>query len=555
MLLELFVELIQPVIMAKMIDDGVLQQNTVIIWKWGSVLFALSVVAIIAGIVNSYFSSHTAQSFSFDLRNALFQKIQSLSMAAYTKFPTSSLITRLTSDVSQVQLVVYMSLRIMFRAPLMVVGSIVMAFTVNIKLAILLVISAPFLAVFLAFMATRGVRLFAGVQKRLDRVNRVLQENLQGVRLVKAYLRGSYEISKFNQVSNTLKLDTVNVMRLMEILQPTLLLVMNLSLLAVLWFGSQQIQQGEAAIGELVAIINYAMRITGSFSMFSFLLVILTKAKASSERMEEILVIDGMLENISQTTTEIVEYKEKAGTVSFVDVSFCYPGANNFVLHNISFEVKQGEKLAIMGATGAGKTTLLSLIPRFYEVTMGHIYVNGQDISRWDLAELRQTIGFVPQQSLLFTGTIEENIRWGNERATLAEIEQSIERAQILESVDRFPERYQTKVGQKGVNLSGGQKQRLSIARALVRHSPILILDDSTSALDIKTESALWQTLEKEQATMLVVTQKISTAKNADSILLLDQGKIEGYGTHEQLLRKSVLYRKIVASQQGGELS
>lgn len=555
MLLELSVELIQPIIMAKMINDGVLQRDTSVILQWGSLLFVLSLIAVVSGIVNSYFSSHTAQSFSFDLRNALFQKIQSLNMSAYSKFSTASLITRLTSDVSQVQLVVYMSLRILFRAPLMVIGSIIMAFIVDARLALMLVIGTPFLAVFLGFMAIRGVRLFAGVQKRLDRVNRVLQENLQAVRLVKAYLRGGYENNRFEQVSKTLKIDTVKVMRLMESIQPTLLLVMHLSLLAVLWFGFKQIQGNDAAIGELVAIINYAMRITGSFSMFSFLLVILAKAKASAGRMEEILVANEMLEQIAPLSTNKVETNKTAGTIVFDDVSFYYPDSNKYVLQNISFQIGAGEKLAIMGATGAGKSTLLHLIPRFYEVTDGHIYVNGQDILHWNLADLRQTIGFVPQQSLLFTGSIAENIRWGKEQATSQEIEQAIEQAQISESIERFPDRYETRVGQKGVNLSGGQKQRLSIARALVRQSSILILDDSTSALDVKTESALWQALAEEQVTMLVVTQKILTAKGADRILLLDEGQMAGFGTHEQLLKESALYRKIAASQQGGEVS
>lgn len=556
MLLELSIELVQPLIMARIIDDGINADNVSLVWRWGAILFILSALAFIAGVVNSYFSAHTAHSFSFDVRNAMFRKIQSFTMATYLRFPSSALITRLTSDVTQVQTVLYMSLRIMLRAPLAVIGSVVMAFVVNAKLAFLLVIGAPILVVFLVLMATKGVRYFAGVQKRLDKVNRVLQESLQAIRLVKAYLRGTYEESRFEQVSQMLKVDTLKVLRMMELIQPALLLVMNLSLLAVLWFGAQQIHTGDTEIGELVAVVNYAMRMTGSFSMFAFLISAFARAKASAERMEEILLIEEGLEVIREH-----EYQKNrceisdslaVGTVRFENVSFCYSASDSVILSQISFEVLKGEKLAIMGATGSGKSTLLSLIPRFYETTNGRVYVNGKDVLGWEIDELRQVIGFVPQQSLLFTGTIEENIRWGNQDASLEELEKATIQAQIFDAVQNFPEGYSTRVGQKGVNLSGGQKQRLSIARALIRHPQILLLDDSTSALDVETEAALWKALEEEQATMLVVTQKIRTAKGADRILLLDEGKIAGYGTHDQLMATSALYRQIVASQQEG---
>lgn len=545
--MELFVELIQPMIMAKIIDAGILMNNVEVIWQWGFILFILSIIAFIAGVVNSYVSAHVAHSFSFDLRNALFHKIQSFSMVNYAKFPTSSLITRLTSDVTQVQTVVFMGLRIMLRAPLSVIGSLVMAFIVNAKLALLLVIGAPILGVFLYIMATKGIQLFEIVQKQVDKVNRVLQENIQAVRLVKAYMRGTYEANRFERVAYLLKVDMVKVLRTMELVLPTLLFVMNMSLLAVVWFGSQQIQEGYTEIGELVAVINYALRMTGSLSMFSFLIVIFARAKASAERMEEVLVVREHLEKID----DIVESSlPSSGTVRFEHVSFCYPDTKSITLCDISFDVKAGEKLVIMGSTGSGKTTLLSLIPRFYEATSGHIYVNGQEVKEWSLSALRQTIGYVPQQSLLFTGSIEENIRWGKQDATIEEIEQATAQAQIADTVMKFTDGYHTRIGQRGVNLSGGQKQRLSIARALIRNSQILILDDSTSALDVNTESALWDALARQKMTMLVVTQKIRTAKSADNILLLHEGKVESYGTHDELLEKSPLYRQIVASQQ-----
>ncbi|MFJ7407988.1 MULTISPECIES: ABC transporter ATP-binding protein [unclassified Lysinibacillus] len=549
MLIELFVELVQPLIMAKIIDDGVRGQNNDMIIQWGAILLVLSFIAFISGVVNSYFSSHTAQSFSFDLRNALFDKIQSFTLATYQKFSTASLITRLTNDVTQVQTVLFMSLRIMLRAPLAVIGSIVMAFVVNAKLALFLVIGTPLIFVFLIFMVAKGVSYFGRVQKRVDRLNRVLQENLQAMRLVKAYLRGAYEASRFEQVASRLKVDTVKALRTMEYIMPVLLFVMNMSLLAVLWFGTKQVAAGTTPLGDIVAIVNYAMRMTGSFSMFAFIIIFYARAKASAERMTEVLAVDNEVE-ITSSSKEGASSDLKLGELAFKNVSFHYPGTETAVLSNVTFQVKSGEKLAIMGATGAGKSTLLQLIPRFYDVSEGQIFVEGKDVQQWDLQELRDIIGYVPQQSLLFTGSIADNVRWGDTEAEMDEVLNATMQAQIHASVEDFPSGYDTRVGQKGVNLSGGQKQRLSIARALLRKGHILMLDDSTSALDVKTEQALWDALSEESATMLVVTQKIRTAKGADHILLIDAGEVVGYGSHEELLQTSELYKKIAISQQ-----
>lgn len=548
MLLELFVELVQPLIMAKIIDDGVRAQNHEMIMQWGAVLLVLSFVAFMAGIVNSYFSSHTAQSFSYDLRNAMFDKIQSFTLATYQKFSTASLITRLTNDVTQVQTVLFMSLRIMLRAPLAVIGSIVMAFIVNAKLALFLVIGAPIILIFLIFMVAKGVSYFGRVQKIVDRLNRVLQENLQAIRLVKAYLRGTYEAARFDEVASRLKFDTVKALRIMEYIMPALLFIMNMSLLAVLWFGTKQVAAGTTPLGDIVAIVNYAMRMTGSFSMFAFIIIFYARAKASAERMAEVLSTENEVEDVS--FSEEISQGKHYGELTFEHVSFTYPGGEVPVLSDVNFQVKSGEKLAIMGATGAGKSTLLQLIPRFYEVTEGRILVEGQDVQQWDLQELREVIGYVPQQSLLFTGSIADNVRWGDTHAEMDAVLKATMQAQIHASVEDFPNGYDTKVGQKGVNLSGGQKQRLSIARALLRKGHILMLDDSTSALDVKTEQALWEALGEEHATMLVVTQKIRTAKGADRILLIEAGKVVAYGTHEELLQCSTLYKKIAVSQQ-----
>ncbi|EPD51268.1 hypothetical protein HMPREF1210_01866 [Paenisporosarcina sp. HGH0030] len=551
MLIELSVELVQPLIIAKIIDDGIMQGDQSVIWTWGGVMMLMAFVAFLSGATNSFFASHASQSFAFDVRSALFKQVQQFTVATFTKFPTAGLITRLTSDVTMVQNVLFMSLRIMLRAPLLVLGSVIMAFIVNAYLAMFLVIGAPFLLIFLYIMVKKGVSFFALVQVRLDRVNRVLQENLQAVRLVKAYLRGTFESSRFEKVSNLLKMDTVKALRIMEIILPLLLLVMNISLLAVLWFGALEIQSNNAQIGELVAIVNYAMRMTGAFSMFAFIIMAFARAKASAERMEEVLLVNEGLER-DEETGKMHEALE--GEISFNNVTFSYPNSSELVLNNITFDVKSGEKLAIMGATGAGKSTLMQLIPRFFEVTSGSITVDGKDVNKWPLDQLRQAIGLVPQQSLLFTGSIYQNLAWGKVEASTKELQQAAKQAQIHSSVEQFAKGYDTRVGQKGVNLSGGQKQRLSIARALVRKPEILLLDDSTSALDVKTEALLWEALDKEEATMLVITQKIRTAKGADRVLLLDNGRIAAYGSHQELIETSELYRQIAESQQEQEV-
>lgn len=553
MLIELSVELIQPLIIAKIIDRGIIAQDLGTIGYWGFILIMFAIAAFLSGIINSYFASHTAQSFGFDLRNALFSKIQSFTMATYLRFPTSGLITRLTSDVQQVQSVLFMSLRIMLRAPLAAVGSLIMAFVVNPKMALFLLIGTPLLMIFLYIIVKKGVHLFGEVQRRLDRVNRVLQENLQGIRLVKAYMRGNYESSRFQDVSSHLKIDTIKALRMMELIQPVLLFVMNVSLLAALWFGSIDVRNGSAQVGELVAVVNYALRMTGSFSMFAFIINAVSRAKASSERMEEILLIESGIEENKDANSFSPDIQHSE-SLRFEHVSFQYPNTKKSILKDVSFTVSPGETIAIMGATGAGKSTLLNLIPRFYEPTSGEIYINGQQISKWPLEKLRSVIGYVPQQSMLFTGSIYENVSWGKQGAKMEEVRAATTQAQIHQTVENFPEQYKTRVGQKGVNLSGGQKQRLSIARVLIRKSEILLLDDSTSALDVKTESAFWEALKGERATMLVVTQKIRTAKEADKILLLDEGQVIAYGTHEQLYETSEVYKLIVLSQQEREV-
>lgn len=544
MLVELAVELIQPLIIGKIVDEGIMKGDMTYVVTWGSIMMGLGLLAFAAGITNSFFSAHAAQSFAYDLRIALFKKVQSLSMPNFLKFPTSALITRLTNDVTQVQQVFFMSMRFMLRAPLVVIGSLILVFFVNVELALYLVAPVPFLLLFLWYMVKKGGQSFERVQRTIDRVNRVIQENLQATRLIKAYMRGLYESSRFVKIAQKLRDNTSRALQLMEIVQPILLVVMNAALLIIIWFGAEQIQARSMPVGDLVAVINYALRITGNFSMFSFIIVLFARAKASADRMEEVLAIEQ-----APTATTLNPTKENDAEVTFERVNFSYVEGKE-ILKDIDFTLRPREQIAIMGATGSGKSTLLQLIPRLYDATAGQVTVEGVPIAQWPVAALREKIGFVPQRSLLFTGTIFDNIVWGKKDATPEEVEEACKKAQIHDAIMAFDDGYQTRVGQKGVNLSGGQKQRIAIARALIRKPAILLFDDSMSALDIQTEKKLWAALQKEQATMIVVTQKVHTAQATDRVFLMDDGKIVASGTHDELSKTSPLYAAIIESQQ-----
>ncbi|MGE7781451.1 ABC transporter ATP-binding protein [Peribacillus sp. NPDC097264] len=550
MLVELGVELLQPLFIAKIIDDGILQKDLSVVIKWGAIMVGLSIFSFLGGIVNSFTASHVSQSFGHEVRKNLFGKIQAFSFANLNNIPTSSLITRMTNDVTQLQNTVFMGLRIMARAPLIVIGGTIMAITVNLKLSLVLIISIPVLVLFLGWVMKRAAKLFRLVQKRLDNVNSVMRENLIGMRLIKAFLRKGHEIGRFDGANDELKKKTVQSLRLIETTMPVLMLVMNVAILVVLWFGSGYISTGDIKVGEVVAIVNYATRIAGSLSVFSWLIMVLSRAKASADRVTEIFetpidLDDGRVESRGDLIKE--------GHIEFQDVSFRYPGGDEQVLKHLNFTVEAGQTLAIIGATGSGKTSLFQLIPRLFEVESGAITIDGQDVRDIPLDSLRKRIGYVPQEAMLFSGSIQTNIAWGKEDASLEEIMIAAQHAQIHETVMRLPKQYETRLGQKGVNLSGGQKQRLSVARALVRRPKILLLDDSTSALDLNTESRLLTALESYTCTTLIITQKISTAMKADKILLLEDGEVLAEGKHDELSKTNALYRKIVASQYGEE--
>lgn len=550
MLVELAVELMQPFFISKVIDDGIVAEQLDVVWIYLLIMFGLSVISFASGIINSYFASAAANGFSYNLRMALFKRIQGFTLKTLSKFPTSSLITRLTQDVLQTEMLLYMSLRIVLRAPLLVIGSLIMSFVVNPTLGMYLAMLTPLLLIYLYIAAKKGASIFLGVQKRLDKLNRFIQQNLEAVRLIKANDRGGFENSKFNKVAGRLRDDTVYGLRLMESILPVLLLIMNGSLLLVIWASSDLLTSNNVQIGEVVAIINYGLRMQGGFSMFAFIIIAFSRSKASAERMNEVLEAP-----VAENNNHSIEKQDAAGTVRFENVSFRYPGSTRMVLKDISFEVQENEKLVIMGGTGSGKSTLISMIPRMYDATKGNVYVNDINVKDWNEEDLRETIGYVPQSAILFSGSIYENLQWGDDEAGQEQIFTSTKKAQIHDSIKDFDHEYKTLVGQRGVTLSGGQKQRLSIARALVRRPSVLILDDSTSALDIKTESALWDALKDENATRIVITQKMVTAESADRVLLLEDGEISAVGTHSELLNSSGLYQKIYASQtEGGHI-
>ncbi|WP_405131517.1 ABC transporter ATP-binding protein [Paenibacillus sp. FSL H8-0317] len=571
MLIELAVELAQPYLISKIIDNGIQQGDLSVVWLWGGVLVGSAVVAFAAGIASSFFASHASLGFGYDLREKLYEKVQTFSYAVFNRFATSSLITRLTGDVTQVQDTVFMSLRFMTRVPLVVIGSMIMAVIVNPRLGLLLVVMVPVLLIVVVWMIKKAALLFRNVQRRLDAVNGVIQENLTGIRLIRVFVRMGHEIERFAGFSGKLMKGTISALRLTETTMPFMLLMMNVCIIAVLWFGRVDIASGNATVGEVVAVINYLLRTIGAMSALSWILVTFSRASASAQRLNEVFNTEDTSEteqtkslstsapsagsmkssHFPQSVYPAKKQRAVQGAVEFRSVGFSYPNSEITVLDNITFTAKAGERIAIMGATGSGKSSLVQLIPRLYTEDQGKVRIDGADASELDLSMLRGAIGYVPQEVVLFTGSIRENIAWGQEDATLDEIVEAAKRAQIHETIENLPNGYDTLLGQRGVNLSGGQKQRLSIARALVRRPRILILDDSTSALDVATEGRLLDALEELSCTTFIITQKISSTTSADLILLLDDGQLIGQGKHEDLMESSELYRRIHESQYG----
>ncbi len=552
MLIEVVTDLYQPLLLASIIDEGVVNGDVPYVLKTGLKMLGIAIIGMAGGVGCTIAASHASQNFGADVRTALFKKVQSFSFTNLDQFKTSSLITRLTNDITQVQNMVLMALRIMVRAPLLCIGGIVMTVVINPRLAAILLVSIPVMLTFMFLIIRAGFPLFSLVQTKIDRVNNVMQENLAGVRVVKAFVRQNQEEKRFKGANDDLMDTTMKASRLVALAMPLIMLIMNASIVAVLWFGGLQVNTGNMQVGQVMAFINYMMQILFSLMMVAFIFIMLSRAKASADRINEVLDTDVDIADPSDAT-EVIPTK---GQVVFDNVTFHYAKAQGDpVLKNISFTVEPGETVAILGGTGSGKTTLVSLIPRLYDINEGRILFDGEDIRAMKLADLRQKISIVLQDSVLFSGTIEDNIKWGWADATSDEVEEIANMAQAHEFINRFPDGYQTLLGQRGVNVSGGQKQRLSIARALLKKPCVLILDDSTSAVDMGTEARLQQALKQREtkSTTFVIAQRISSVMDADRILLLDNGQIVAEGTHTQLLQTSPLYQDIYQSQMGEE--
>lgn len=542
MVVELVIELVQPIIMARIIDDGILQEDLQTVYFYGAILLGISILAFVGGVISSFYASEVSQGVGYDMRRDMFERVQMFSVMKIKQFATSTLLTRLTNDVTQVQGLLFASMRIMLRAPLFIIFGIIMSFTLNVTLGLLLIASVPIILIIMVFLMTKGMKLFRKVQEKMDTVNRVIQENLIAIKLIKAFQRRKFENQRFSDVNQSLKDVNKKALWVMEIVMPIVMLVMNVVLIAIIWLGNVQLEGGNAQAGEVVAVINYATRILASFGVFSFLLMNVSRGRTSAKRIEEILMED---------TDDSISGEEKLsirGDVSFDNVSFRYPEANEQSLANINLDVRAGEKVGIIGETGSGKTTLLHLIPYLYEATSGTIKIDDEDIRKLK-NRVRYDITLVPQEGFLFSGTILDNIRWGNEDLAQELVVQAAKEAQLHEFIMGLPNGYDTFVGQRGVNLSGGQKQRLSIARALADNPKILLLDDSTSALDADTEKRVLQAIRERKCTTFLVSQKISSVIDADIILLLENGKTVAKGTHQQLLQESSLYRRIWDSQ------
>ncbi|MBZ4645719.1 MAG: ATP-binding cassette, subfamily multidrug efflux pump [Clostridiales bacterium] len=552
MLVEVVCDLLQPTLMSRIVNIGVGSGDAGYIIKTGTLMLGIALLGMAGGIGCTIFAVIASQNFGTDLRADLFQKIQSFSFANLDKLKTESLITRLTNDVMQVQHVVLMMLRILVRAPLLFVGGIVMAVAINPVLACISLAVIPVMIGILAFVITKSFPLFAAVQEKLDRVNRVMRENLTGVRVVKAFVRSDYEISRFGKANDELMEITVKASRFVGMTMPIIMLLMNTGVVAVTWLGGYRVNSGNIQVGHVIALINYIMQILFALMMSTMMLMSATRAKASADRIIEVLDMELDIGNDSEACRNVV----KAGRVEFKHVSFRYEGTSGAdVLQDVSFTANPGETIAILGATGAGKSTLINLIPRFYDATEGRILIDGVDVRDMEPQYLRSIISVVLQESILFSGTIRDNIRWGRKDATEEEVVEAAKAAQAHDFIMGFPHGYDTVLGQRGVNLSGGQKQRLSIARALLKKPLILIMDDSTSAVDLETESRIQASLKElmKNTTCFIIAQRINSVVEADKIIVLENGRVADIGSHGDLMRSSRVYQEIYRSQTGEE--
>jgi ATP-binding cassette, subfamily B, multidrug efflux pump len=541
-------DLYLPTLMSDVVNKGITNGDVDYILRTGLLMLIVALGGSLCAVLASYLSSHISMGLGEILRSRIFRKVSSFSLHEYDRIGTPSLITRSTNDVSQIQNVVMMSFRMMIGAPITAVGGIILALQKDRGLAWIIAIAIPLLASLIVFVAVKGFPLFKAIQKKVDRINLVLRENLSGIRVIRAFDRGDAEKARFDEANRDLTETSIKVNRMFAALMPAMMLIMNYTTIAILWFGTRRVNVGSSNVGDMMAFLQYAMQILFSFLMASIMFIMVPRAQASADRINEVLEMDI---GISDPASPSVPRSESRGFVEFRDVSFTYHGAEEPAVRGITFTARPGETTAIIGSTGSGKSTLLSLIPRFYDASSGSVLVDGMDVREMSQAELRSRIGFVPQKAVLFTGSVAENIRYGKEDASDEEVRRAAETAQALEFVEGMAQGFGSPISQGGSNVSGGQKQRLSIARALVKRPDIYLFDDSFSALDFKTDARLRSALRKETAdsTVIIVGQRVATIMDADRIIVLDEGRIVGMGTHAELYAGCAVYREIVASQ------
>ena len=545
--LQTMAELYLPTLMSDIVNKGIVNGDTSYIVRIGGIMLLVAAGSAIFTIVASYLSSIAATAFGRDLRRVVFTKAERFSLHEFDKVGTSSMITRTTNDITQVQQVTIMMMRFMVTAPIMAVGGIIMAMSKDKKLTLVLAVAIPVLAIVIAIIARKAIPMFKVMQKKIDSINLVMRENLTGIRVVRAFNRIDDERKRFEEVSYDYTTTAIKVNKMMAFVMPVMMFVMSVTSISIIWFGGIRIDNGDMQVGDMMAFLQYAMQIMFSFIMLAMMFVMIPRAEASAERINEVLDMEPEINDPTKPSDADIE----RGYVEFKDVTFSYPGAEEPAISNINFSVRPGETTAIIGGTGSGKSTLINLIPRFYDVQSGSILVDGVDVRELTQENLRKKIGFVPQKAVLFTGTIGENIRYGKEGASDEEVVHASEIAQAAGFISKIKEGYDSHIAQGGNNVSGGQKQRLSIARALIGKPEIYIFDDSFSALDFKTDAKLRAALKDEtkDATVIIVAQRVSTVMDADRIIVLDEGKVVGIGTHRELLKSNEIYREIVASQ------
>ena len=555
MLTEVAGEVMLPKFMSMIINNGVASRNVAYIGKMGTLMVLTVLFMAVGGILGAYFSAKASISFTSDMRNDLFRKVQQFSFENIDDYSTGSLVTRLTNDVQQVQNVLMMGLRMALRAPGMFLGALIMAFMMNRQLAVIILIVIPLLLAAILLILKTAFPRFGEMQRRLDRLNSGIQESLTNVRVVKSFVREDHEIEKFSKLNDDLKESSLRALRIVITTMPVMMFAMNVTTLAVVWYGGNIIIAGNMPVGDLTAFTTYIVQILMSLMMLSMVFLQSSRASASMKRINEIFDTEI---GLNDDNAENKDKKVTEGRVEFKNVSFGYSGENgrkDLVLEGISFTAEPGQTIGIIGSTGSGKTSLVQLIPRLYDVTGGEVLVDGVNVKEYSLKHLREGVGMVLQKNILFSGTIEENLRWGNEDAPMEDVIRFSESAQADPFVKTFKNGYDTEMGQGGVNVSGGQKQRLCIARALLKRPKILILDDSTSAVDTATEAKIRESLyhDLKDTTKIIIAQRISSVQEADQILVLEDGKIIGHGTHEELLKTCEAYSEICTTQIGNQ--